>query len=196
MKLQTRTIKASKIKTIEVVAGVLYGTGFEAVSVKTSLQEFIKAYSNFGTSKTFEVILEGEKHIVYFKEIVPDYLKAGVYKHFDLIKVSKDDTLTSKVRVIFLNKDDVKKQGLIINTVMDDIEIEYLVGAGVSNVELDLAGMTENDVKHVSDIIPIEGVKFLDDPSQSVVTVSFPREEVEEDPDADEQDEIVVETEE
>lgn len=186
MKLDLRTVKAKKLKNKDLVAGVLYGSGIDPVSVSVAYSEFVKAYSNYGTSKTFEVTLEGKKHIAYFKEVVKYNLKAGVFQHFDLIKVLADDTLTSKVRVIFLNKDAVKKQGLIINNVLDEVEVEYNVGAGVQHVELDVKELQENGVLKVKDIIAIDGVKILNDPEDSVVSCSRPKEEEEVDPDADE----------
>lgn len=196
MKLQTRTIKARKIKDKEIVSGVLYGSGIQAVSISASRLDFIKAYAKYGLSKTFEVTLEKEKHIVYFGEVVPDYLLSGVYKHFDLIKVSKDDTLTSKVRVNYLNKDAVKKQGLIINPIMDEVEVEYAVGSGVSFVEVDLKDLKVNDQLKVKDIIAIEGIKILEDPEQSIVSVAAYKEVVVKDPDEDEEATVYADEEE
>jgi len=186
MKLETRTIKARKLRDKEVVAGVLYGSGFDTVSISAQTNDFLKTYYTYGTSKTFEATLEGKKHIVYIKEVMKDNMKDGVYKHFDLIKVSKDDKLVSKVRVLYLNKEVVKKKGLIINPILDEVEIEYNVGAGVSNVEVDIQELDENGVIKVKDIIAIEGVKVLNDPEDSLVSASFPKEEVEVDEDVQE----------
>lgn len=187
MKLETRTVKASKLKNKDLVAGVLYGSGIESISVSAPALEFQKHYFKYGTSKTFEVELEGQKHIVYLKEVVPDRMKIRVYNHFDLIKVSADDTLTSKVRVIWVNKELVEKQGFIINSVLDDVEIEYAVGKGISHLDLDVKDLKDGDSLSIKDILPIDGVKILDDPEALVLTVSRYKEKVEVDPDAEEE---------
>lgn len=186
MKLETRVTKARKIKDKNIVPGVMYGSGMQSKSVSTPLIEFVKAYAEYGTSKTFEVKLDGKKHIVYFKEVVHDHLLAGSYKHFDLIKVAKDDTLTTKVRVIWLNKEVPEKRGLILHSVLDEVEIEYPVGKGVSHVEVDVTDVVEHDVLHVEDIISIPDVKILDDPKASIVSVTTFKEVVEVDPEAEE----------
>lgn len=186
MKLQKRVIKGSKLNKDEVIPGVIYGSGIETTSVKATTPEVVKAYSKYGTSKTFEATLDKKKHIVYFKEVVPQHGKQKEYFHFDLIKVSKDDKLTSKVRLLWHNKESVEKRGLIINGVVDDIEIEYNVGAGISSLSIDVTDLQEGDALHISDIVAVEGVTILDDPKQTILTISRPREEVEVDPDEEE----------
>lgn len=185
MKLQKRVIKGSKLNKLEVIPGVIYGSGIEVTSIKASTPDVTKAYSKYGTSKTFEATLDNKTHIVYFKEVVPQHGKQKEYFHFDLIKVSKDDKLTSKVRLNWLNKDTVEKRGFIINGILDEIEIEYNVGAGISSLSVDVTGLKENDVLHISDIVAVDGVTILHELDAAVLSISRPKEEVEVDPDAD-----------
>ena len=58
MKLQTRTIKGSKIKDKNIVAGVIYGGGIDSTSIQVDALELTKAIESYGTSKTFNVTLE------------------------------------------------------------------------------------------------------------------------------------------
>ena len=183
MKLQKRLIKGSKIKDKNIVAGVIYGGGLEATSIQADALELSKAIEMYGTSKTFNVTLEGKKHIVYIKDYLAYVLNQSEYRHFDLVKVSKGDTLTAKVRIIWKNKEIPERKGLILNSALDEVEIEYEVGSGVSQVEIDVTDVVEHDVLHVKDIIPIEGIKILDDPEAPTVSVSTPRDEVEEETD-------------
>lgn len=186
MKLQKRTVKGSKIRDKNIVAGVIYGGGIESTSIQADAMELAKSIENYGTSKTFNVTLEGKKHIVFIKDYLAQVLNQSEYVHFDLMKVSAGDTLTSKVRVIWMNKEIPEKRGLILNSALDEVEIEYEVGSGVSQVEVDVTEVQEHDILHVSDIIPIEGIKILDDPEAPIISVSTPKEIVEED--TDEQD--------
>lgn len=185
MKLQKREIKGRKIKDKNIVAGVIYGGGIESTPVQVDALELTKAIENYGTSKTFNVTLEGKKHIVFIKEYLAYVLNQSEYRHFDLIKVAAGDTLTSKVRIVWANKEIPEKKGLILNSALDEVEIEYEVGAGVSQVEIDVTDVKEFDVLHVSDIIPIEGIKILANPEDPTVSVSTPKEEVVVDPDAE-----------
>ena len=92
----------------------------------------------------------------------------------------------------FLNHQLLEKKGLIVNSVMDTIEIEYAVGKGISQLTLDVAELNEFDVLHVSDIVAPEGVKIVSNMESVVVSIATPRDEVEE---TDEEVEEVLEVE-
>ena len=190
MKLEPRTIKGRKMRNTDLTPGVLYGKGMESVPVQVNTNEFHKMYKAKGTSKTFEVTLEGKKHIVYIKEAQSGYDNFHIKVHFDLIKVAKDDTMTSKINLVFLNHEEVEKRGLIVQSVMNTIEVEYGVGSGISKLELDVTGLQANDTLVVSDIKPPKGVKILEDMDATVVSISTPKEEVEVDEEAEEVTEV------
>ena len=69
MKVQIRTLKASKIKNNTIIAGVIYGGGLESTNIQVDAHEFTQMYRSKGTSKTFSINLEGKTHIVYIREI-------------------------------------------------------------------------------------------------------------------------------
>jgi large subunit ribosomal protein L25 len=191
MKIQKRTEKGKKVRDFNTVPGILYGKGLEATSITANAAEFNKMYRAMGSSKTFEVDLDGVKHLVYIKEVQPLPSDLHSARHFDIVKVALDDTMTSKVRVIFVNKEDVEGRGLILNTVMDSIEIEYAVGKGISYINLDVEGLQENNTLHVSDLAAPEGVKILSSIESVVVSVSRPKEEVIEEEEETIEEEIV-----
>lgn len=178
MKIQLRTAKGSKVRSKDITPGVLYGKGIDSVAVQADANEFEKMYRAMGTSKTFEVTLDGKKHIVYIKDTQFFSDQLHVKSHFDLVKVSKDDTMTAKVNLVFTNHEVVEKRGLIVNAVYSTIEIEYAVGSGISSLELDVAELNEFDTLLVSDIKAPKGIKILDDMNDVVVSIASPKEEV------------------
>jgi len=188
MKIQKRTEKGRKVRNFSTVPGILYGKGLEATSITANTAEFNKMYRAMGSSKTFEVDLDGVKHLVYIKEVQPLPADLHSARHFDLVKVSLDDTMTSKIRVNFVNKETVEGKGLIVNAVLDAIEVEYAVGKGVSHVNLDIEHLEENDVLRVSDINVPQGIKILSNLEDVVVSISRPKEEV-----IEEEDEVIEE---
>jgi len=193
MKIQLRTKKGFKVRDFNTVPGVLYGKGLASTPVTANAFEFNKTYRKMGKSKTFEIELDGVKHLVYIKDVQPLPADLHSARHFDLMKVSLDDTMTSKVRVTFINKDAVKKRGLVLNGVVDTIEIEYAVGKGVSHIDLDVSDLEENDSLYVSDIVVPEGVKVLSNLEDVCVSAAKPKEVVLE---AEESDEEITEFEE
>ena len=194
MKIEIRTEKGSKIRSKNLTPGVLYGKGMDSALVQVDSAEFIKMYRAKGTSKTFEINLEGKKHIVYIKEVQSFNDNHNVKSHFDLIKVAKDDTMTSKIHLVFTNRSILERKGLTVNTVVDSIEVEYAVGFGISKLELDVADLKENDSLKVSDIIVPEGVKILDELDRTAVSISKQKEEVIEDEDSQVEEILEVES--
>lgn len=178
MKIQLRTKKGFKVRNFNTVPGVIYGKGLTSTSVTAAAAEFNKMHHKMGTSKTFEVELDGVKHLVYIKNVQPLPADLHSARHFDLMKVSLDDTMVSKVRVMFINKDVVEKKGLLVQGVLDTLEIEYAVGKGVSHIDLDVALMEEHEVLRVSDIVIPKGIKVLSNLEDVVVSVSKPKEVV------------------
>jgi large subunit ribosomal protein L25 len=185
MKIQLRKEKGSKVRSTTVIPGVLYGKGMEAVTVKADMTQFLKMFYEMGTSKTFDITLEGKKHVVYFKEVQSLYSNHTIKTHFDMVKVAKGDIMSSSVKLDFLNRNELEKKGLIVNTVLDSIDIEYPVGSGVSHLELDVSELKEFDTLHVSDIVAPKGVTIITSMDSVVVSISTPKEEVEVDPDAE-----------
>ena len=197
MKVQLRTKKGSKVRDFNTVPGVIYGKGLASTSITANAMEFNRTYQKMGKSKTF--VLDGVKHLVYIKAVQPLPADLHSARHFDLMKVSLDDTMIAKIRVTFINKDEVKKKGLVLNGVVDTVEIEYAVGKGVSHLDLDVGDLEENDSLLVSDIVIPDGIKVLSNLEDVVVSAAKPKEvvlEAEEiDEDAIVEDEVETEQE-
>lgn len=187
MKIQKRTQKGSKIRSNNKIPGVIYGGGLESTAIEADLLEFTNLFREKGTSKTFEVKLDGKKHIVYIREVQKALMNQHLFTHFDLVKVSADDIMTSEVRISLLNKDVVEKKGLIVNSTLQTVNLEYQVGKGISFVEVDIAHLEEHDSLLISDLVVSKDMKILNDPSQIILSISKPREEVIEE---DEEEEI------
>lgn len=185
MKIHLRTDKGSKVRSKNIIPGVLYGKGLDSTPIQADMTEFMKMYYEMGSSKTFDVTLGKKKHVVYFKEVQALYSNFAIKTHFDLVKVAKGDIMSSKVNVVFLNHEVVEKLGLIVNGVLDSIEIEYPVGSGISQLELDVKDLREHDTLHVSDIVAPKDVTIVTPQESVVVSISAQREEVEVDPDAE-----------
>ena len=152
MKLEKRTEKGSKIRKLGLIPGVLYGHGIESIPVQAEYEDFRKEYIENGTTKTFKVKLDGKTHIVYIKTTQHDNMNFHNKIHFDLVKVTANDTMTAKVYVKYLNKEEVKKRALVLQSVLDEVEIEYPVGSGISNLEIDITGLQERDTVKAGDL--------------------------------------------
>jgi large subunit ribosomal protein L25 len=174
MNVEKRTEKAALLRKKGIVPGVLYGKGFDSVSVQIPLLDFQKALREFGTSKTFKISLGKDNHIVYIKEFEVNVMDYNQITHYDLIKVSATDTLQSSVSLHFVGKEKFNASSLVFTSYLDEIEVEYAVGSGISHIDIDVAGLTEEEPFHVKDIVLPDGITLLSDPEEIVCGLQQP----------------------
>ena len=189
MKLYNRQGQVNEIRKNDQVPGVIYGHGIDPTPVQVDYQELRKALANYGTSMTFEVSLGKKKHLVYIKDYQSDYIHNYRTIHVDFMKVSSTDTISTSVHLNFLNKGEVAGTGQVVSTNLQELDIEYKVGKGVSSIDVDLKVLQEKDAIHVSDIVVPEGIKVLNDPTQLVANIAAVQEEK---PEVEETDDMAV----
>lgn len=187
MKIEKRIEKGNKIRQAGLIPGVLYGSGIKSTPIQANVEDFRKEFAENGYSKTFKVKLGSKTHIVYIKDTQFDPMNTHEKIHFDLIKVAANDTMTTKVFVKYLNKEDVKKRRLEILNNLDEVEIEFPVGSGITSLEVDLSGLEEKDTLKAGDIPLPEGITLLTDPDTLILTIQSqrkfdPEEETDEEP--------------
>ncbi len=185
MNVEKRTERLDVVREKGFVPGVLYGKGFESVSIQVEQKDFAKTLQEFSTSKTFSIKFDGKTHIVYIKELQKTFMNHSSYSHFDLMKVSATDTLHSKVPVHLLGKEKFEKSTLRVGLTLEEVDIEYVVGAGISHIDLDISELTLETPFYVKDLVTPEKVTVLNDPEEMVVHLV----EYKEKPEVEESDE-------
>lgn len=145
-------------------------------------------YREYGTSMTFHVNLDGEEHQVYIKELQINPIKRNDIIHFDLQKVTAEDTISADIAIVLNGKDPVEARGLIVQVVAQTVLAEYSPGAGVTSFQIDVSGLDEGDVLRVKDIELPEGIKLVDDPEKMIVNVTIPT--MEEEPAETDEDDL------
>ena len=169
MNVTERTKKLQVVRNDGKIPGVIYGKGIDSKPIQVDEKDFMKTLHENSTSKTFSITFDGKKHIVYIKDYQPDYMHQSKILHFDLLKVSATDTLQSSVPIHLLGKEKFEKSTSIISSSIEELEIEYAVGKGISHIDIDISELTLNDALLVKDVIVPEGVKILNDSEQMIV---------------------------
>lgn len=196
MKLEVRTTKAKVALSNNLVPGVIYGHGIESTPISIAYNDLRKALHDYGTSMTFEVTLNSEKHLVYVKDLQTDYMHNYKPVHVDFMKVSADDTITMDIPLNFLNRDEVGKAGEVLSIVFNEVAAEVEVGKGVSSLDVDLLVLNDVDGVYLKDIVVPEGITLLDDPDSLIANLTAVAELVtESDEEAVEADEEAAEEE-
>ncbi len=184
MNLKIRTENVKKVRNNGSIPGVMYGRTFKPVSVEAEALEFKKVLAEYGRTKVFEIDLKGKKHKVYIKDYQTFIMNKNDVMHFDLQKVKANEIMFVKIPIIAINKEIIEKNGLLVSMVMTELPCEFAVEKGISEIEVDLTGLEENDAVYVKDLVIPKGIKFTADLDEMVLVIrdgKMPEEEEETD---------------
>ena len=179
MKLMKRDEKAGALRKQDMIPGVVYGHGIDAISVKVPRKEFVKSYEKFRQTKTFNCEIDQSHHQVYIKDVQRDVLNPEKITHFDLLKVSASDKIHTRLPIVLLGRENIERQGLIVQQSLNDIDVKYQVGKGLESIEVDIADFKDGDTLKVSDIKVPDYVDVLEDMDMLVASIAHPRVEAE-----------------
>jgi large subunit ribosomal protein L25 len=158
---ETRGSAASRrLRRQGLIPGVLYGRGQTPHPFCVPERDLRKALTGpAGLHAILDVVLDGQKtsHASILKDYQQDVI-SGRLAHIDLQEVRLDQPIQAQVVI-------------------------ELVGEAQGSVEGDVSAMQMGDTLRLSEVAVQEGVKFLDDPEETVIaTVTVPTQIVEPEP--------------
>lgn len=180
MKVNLRTRSLREVRNDKLIPGVMYGKSIASTSIEVEDKAFKNALAEFGKSMTFEVILDGNKHNVYIKNVNTDILKPGTIVHFELHRIAEDETISASIPVVIHGKDALQAKRLYVQMGLSSIDCEYLSGSGISHFEFDASKMEMDESVHIKDVVVPNGVTIHEDPEQMVFMVKEAQQEEEE----------------
>src|SRR6266568_541984 len=188
IKLQVRererrgSADARRLRREGFIPGVLYGNGKQPHAICVPERELRRVLTGQGgLHAILDVVLEGQKttHASILKDYQQDPLR-GHISHVDLHEVRLDQVIQASVNVQLVGEPVGAKEGGVLSQVQREINVEALPMEIPEHVDLDVSGMAIGDTLRLADLPPFEGVKFLDDPEETVLaTVTLPTREVE-----------------
>lgn len=175
---QTGTSASKRDRRAGKIPVTLYGRTVDTQSLLIDRREFEAILRKEGTNAVFKIAVDGKEQQVWIKDFDKAVLKDTFYS-VDLEAISADQKLEVEVSLVLENEETVKVG--IVELVENVIVIETTPGNIPSNFTLDVSGMEIGDIKEVSDLDVPEGVEVLMEPDQTIVVVSAPTEEPDED---------------
>lgn len=146
------------------VPAIIYGGKKEPESISMLHKDISHSLANEAFySHIITVTVDGKSQDVILKDVQRHPAKA-VILHVDFLRVSKDQKLTTRVPLHFINEDicvGVKMQGGQITHNMSDLEISCLPGDLPEYLEVDMAKVEMDQMLHMSDIKLPEGVESV-----------------------------------
>jgi large subunit ribosomal protein L25 len=199
MKLQVQererrgSADARRLRKEGFIPGVLYGNGRQPHAIRIPERELRRVLTGpSGLHAILDVVLEGEKttHASILKDYQQDPLR-GHISHVDLQEVRLDQPIQAQVAVHLVGEPVGAKEGGVLSQVQREINVEALPMEIPEHVELDVSGMAIGDTLRLADLPGREGVKYLDNPEETVLaTVTLPTRVEEPEPEVEEGEEL------
>ncbi len=162
-----------QLRREELLPGVVYGKGMEAVHVTVRPKELNAAIAGEGGRNSL-IILKGggslDGSTVIVADIHRDPLK-GTLRHVDLHKISLTDKIRVEVPISLVGTASGVKEGGLLDFAMHTIEVECLPTQIPEHIDVDVTALTIGHSIHVSDLKLPAGVRVLVDSKASIVSV-------------------------
>jgi len=160
------------------VPAVLYGQG-ECLLLTVTPDELIKILkSHAGSTALISLTVTGAKSKPNRTALLRDYQVdpvSGAVLHADLFEISMSKPIRVKVPIHVIGGIPAGvKEGGVLHHNMRELHVECLPSALPDHVEVDASALNIGGGIHVKEIAMREGVRFLDDPDQMVVSVAAP----------------------
>lgn len=125
---------------------------------------------------------KGVSALTLIQDVQNHAIKARV-DHIDFHEVSRGESFVAQIPVQLTGEKDalgVKNEGGMIDHASHEVEVRCRPSALPEFVEVDVSKLSVGDAIHVRDLAAIEGVEFLDEPDQVVVSCQAPTVAIEE----------------
>lgn len=183
IKAEIRTILGRKIKKVRktgILPSTIYGKGIESISIQFELKELEKILKESGESSLVEIVV-GDKNIpVLFRN--PQYHPVSDdLIHIDCYKVNLKEKITTMIALEFVGESLSVKNGNLLVTVTDEVEVEALPTDLPEHIEVDLSILEDlESIITVADLnVDKSKIEMLTHEEQVVIKTEEPKEEEE-----------------
>jgi large subunit ribosomal protein L25 len=184
---EKRTVTGKQVRQLRQegwVPGVMYGHGFETVSLQFEERSLAHILSRVGGSQLVGINVKGDKQpeMALVRDVQRDPIR-GNFLHVDFYRVRMTERLTAEVPLVVVGGSPVieAREGILLQGI-SAIEVECLPGDLVDAIEVDLSDLVEIDQGiYVRDLAVPAGIDVLTDVDDMIVRiVPLEAEEIEE----------------
>ncbi len=167
---------ARRLRRAAQIPGILYGQGAKPVPLSVNRHEFQRMlFVSAGERVMFSLNLTGEggrgTRLALLKELQRHPVNDQI-RHIDFYEVAMDQTVQVEVPVVPVGEaKGVKMSKGIMELIQREVTIECLPMDIPNEIEVDISDLDVGDALHAGDIKPAEGIKIMDDPSTTLITI-------------------------
>lgn len=175
------------------VPAVVYGKDIAPTAIAVDRRDlYAVLHTEAGLNALINLAIEGGNEQLTMAKVIDRHPVRGEITHVDFVTISLTETTRVDV-ALHLEGDPIGvKEGGIIETINPTVSVEALPTNIPTSIVIDVTELGVGDTLRVSDLPAIEGVEYLADPDEPLVTVVLPAAEVA----AEEEEELVEEGEE
>ena len=175
VELRSKTGKgiSRRLRMEGLVPGIVYGKGITSLPITLRPKELAAAIAGEG-GQNHLISLKGEGGLEGMTVIVADLLRdsiRGNLMHVDLHKINLLEKVRVDVAVNLIGNSIGVKEGGLLDFAMHSLAVECLPTEIPEHIDLDVTALAVGDSIHAGDLQLPAGVKLLDDPKSSVVSV-------------------------
>src|SRR5205809_3431419 len=169
---------ARKLRAAWQVLGVIYGHGREPQSLTVNAREFDRLAERVRiTSTVIELALDGRTARTLVRELQRDPLRRNVL-HIDFQELVAGEKVNVSVPLRFIGTaEGVKSAGGILEEVIHTLDVRVDPSNIPDHIDVDVTPLTIGHGLHVRDLKLPVGIEVLDDPDNTVCTVTPPKAE-------------------
>jgi large subunit ribosomal protein L25 len=175
------------------VPGVVYGGGKEPIAFQVDARALRLALQHAGA--VLDLSVEGgDTTPVVVKEIVRHPVVGNVV-HIDLLRVRLDKPIQATVAIELIGGEDAPgvKEGGVLEHVTREVTVEALPTDIPDVIEYDVSEMVIGDTVTFDRLTAPHNVQLFGDPESVIATLTPPRLQIEEEPEIEEETELVGE---
>ena len=178
MELQVQKRQPGKVKQLlkELkVPGIVYGKHLdESVMVEFDKNAFIKLYKQAGTSTPITLKWEdGFEQLVLIHDYQLEPVKDALL-HVDFLALKKGEKVKASVPVVIEWIEALQKQGLEVNIVKDEVEVEAIPSKLPSEIKLNVSELKDGENLAVADLQLWDDVEVITSKEEAIVVVYNP----------------------
>ncbi len=171
---------ARKLRNQGLIPAIIYGPGSEPVPLAVKANELKKIlYRYRGEQILFNLTLEDNGSTTQKMALVKELQYHPVTDeilHVDFYEISMEREVEVEVPIELVGKAKGVEAGGHLQQLLHTMTVACLPGAIPDKIQVDVSGLEVGDVLHVRDLTPPEGVRYLDNPDEPVVTILAPEE--------------------
>jgi large subunit ribosomal protein L25 len=174
------------------VPGIVYGGGEEPRTFQANDRDLSRLLSS--GAAVFDLKFDGNAIPVIVKDQQLHPVRSDLM-HIDMLRVNLNETIQTTVMVEVHGAEEAPgvKEGGVLEQVTRELHIEALPGDIPERIDVDVSDLEAAGTRTLADVSPPKGVKFLDDPEETLIaTITIPTEEPEE-PEVEEETGLVAE---